>query len=178
MGMTSVAAAEAALQAAELAITRERRSVWGLPSLVLGVEWGDESYDPPSKKLPLFGFAVPLPLFNRNQGAIAQATADRDRALAELRLARLAARQRFLEFMREHELLRARIARDQEMVIRAERVAAKSLTAYREGAAALPAVLEARRTARDVLGQYIDDVAALLTLEAELRVLTQTVPPQ
>lgn len=178
MGMTSVAAAEAALQAAELAITRERRSVWGLPSLVLGVEWGDESFDPPSKKLPLFGFAVPLPLFNRNQGAIAQATADRDRALAELRLARLSARQRFLEFLREHELLRARIARDQEMVVRAERVAVKSLTAYREGASALPAVLEARRTARDVLGQYIDDVAALLTLQAELRVLTQTVPPQ
>jgi len=175
----SVAAAEASLQAAELAITRERRSVWGLPSITVGVESGDESYDPPSKKLPLIGVAIPLPLFNRNQGAIAQATADRDRAFAELRSARLAARQRLIEALRERELLRARIARDQELVVRAERVAARSLTAYREGASALPAVLEARRTARDVLGQYIDDVAALLTLQAELRVLTMTVlPPQ
>jgi outer membrane protein, heavy metal efflux system len=174
----SVAAAEASLQAAELAITRERRSVWGLPSITLGVESGDDAFNPPSKKLPLIGVAVPLPLFNRNGGGIAQATAERDRAIADLRLARLAARQRLTEALRERELLRARISRDQEMVVRAERVAAKSLTAYREGASALPAVLEARRTARDVLGQYIDDVAALLTLQAELRVLTQTVPPQ
>jgi hypothetical protein len=69
-----------------------------------------------------------------------------------------------------------RIARDQDLVVRAERVAAKSLTAYREGASALPAVLEARRTAREVLGQYIDDLAALLTIESELRALTQQVP--
>jgi cobalt-zinc-cadmium efflux system outer membrane protein len=173
-----VAAAEAALQAAELAITRERRSVWSLPSIQLGVESGDDAFNPPSKKLPLFGVAVPLPLFNWNRGGIALATAERDRAIADLRLVRLVARQRLIEALRERELLRARISRDQEMVGRAERVAAKSLTAYREGASALPAVLEARRTARDVLGQYIDDVATLLTLQAELRVLTQTVPPQ
>jgi hypothetical protein len=70
------------------------------------------------------------------------------------------------------------VARDQELVVRADRVASKSLEAYREGASALPAVLEARRTAREVLGQYIDDLTALITLQAELRVLTQTVPPQ
>ena len=68
------------------------------------------------------------------------------------------------------------MTRDQSLVVSAERVAAKSLTAYREGASALPAVLEARRTARDVLAQFIDDVAALLTVESELRALTQTVP--
>jgi cobalt-zinc-cadmium efflux system outer membrane protein len=173
----SVAAAEASLQAAELAITHARRSVWGLPSITLGVESGDDSFDPPSKKLPLWGLAIPIPIFDRNRGPIAQATADRDRALADLRLARLTARQRLTESLRERELLRARIARDQELVIRAERVAARSLTAYREGASALPAVLEARRAARDVLSQYIDDVAALLTLQAELRVLTMTASP-
>jgi hypothetical protein len=40
----------------------------------------------------------------------------------------------------------------------------------------LPAVLEARRAAREVLGQYITDLAALMTLESELRALTQPVP--
>ena len=50
------------------------------------------------------------------------------------------------------------------------------MTAYREGASALPAVLEARRSAREVLSQYIDDLAALLTVNTELRALTQTVP--
>lgn len=175
--MPAVAAADASLQAAELAVTRERRSVIGLPSLVVGVEFGDPSGGEPGY-LPLIGFSIPLPLFNRNQGAIALAVAERDRARAELSLARLAASQRIAEAYRERELLRARILRDQELVVRAQRVAAKSLTAYREGASALPAVLEARRTAREVLGQYIDDIAALLTLQAELGVLTQQVPPQ
>jgi cobalt-zinc-cadmium efflux system outer membrane protein len=173
-----VAAAEASLTSAELAIVRERRSVFGAPSLQLGMEWGDPSEDPPNKKLPLVGVSVPLPLFNRNQGGIAQAAAERDRARAELAQARLAARQQLIEGFREIASLRARVARDQDLVLRAERVAAKSLTAYREGASALPAVLEARRTAREVLGQYIDDLAALITIQAELRMLTQTVSPQ
>jgi cobalt-zinc-cadmium efflux system outer membrane protein len=174
----SVAAAEASLRSAELAIARERRSVFGVPSLQLGVEWGDPTEDPPSKKTPVIGVSVPLPLFNRNQGGIAQAAAERDRARAELTQARLMARQQLIEGLREIASLRVRVARDQDLVVRAERVAAKSLTAYREGASALPAVLEARRTAREVLGQYIDDLAALMTIQAELRVLTQTVPPE
>jgi cobalt-zinc-cadmium efflux system outer membrane protein len=172
----SVAAAEASLAAAELAVTRERRSVWGAPSLTVGVEWGDPTEDPPNKLLPTVGVSLPLPLFSRNQGPIAQAQAERDRARAELAATRLLVKQRLVEGQRERESLRARVARDQDLVVRAERVAAKSLTAYREGASALPAVLEARRTAREVLGQYIDDLAALLTIESELRALTQTVP--
>ena len=174
-----VAAAEASLQSAELAVTRERRSVFGITSFQMGVEWGDPTIMPAdNEKLYLVGVSIPLPLFNQNQGAIAQATAERDRARAELASARLQTRQRIVESYRELASLRARVARDQDLVVRADRVAAKSLTAYREGASALPAVLEARRTAREVLGQYIDDVTALITLQAELRVLTQTIPPQ
>lgn len=175
----SVAAAEANLQATELAITRERRSVFGITSLQLGVEWHDPTVDPVSdEKLWVIGLSLPLPLFNQNQGSIAQAYAERDRAKAELTAAQLTARQRLVEGLNELASLRVRVARDQELVVRADRVAAKSLEAYREGASALPAVLEARRTAREVLGQYIDDLTALITLQAELRVLTQTVPPQ
>jgi cobalt-zinc-cadmium efflux system outer membrane protein len=180
VGITpSVAAAEANLQAAELAITRERRNVFGITSFQVGVEWHDPTVDPPeNRKLTVLGLSVPLPLFNRNQGAIAQAYAERDRARAELTAVRLVARQRLVEALHELASLRARVARDQELVVSADRVASKSLEAYREGASALPAVLEARRTAREVLGQYIDDLTALITLQAELRVLTQTVPPQ
>jgi cobalt-zinc-cadmium efflux system outer membrane protein len=175
----SVAAAAANLQATELAITRERRSVFGITSLQLGVEWHDPTVEPvDNEKLWVLGLSVPLPLFNQNRGAIAQAYAERDRARAELTAARLTARQRLVEALNELASLRARVARDQELVVRADRVASKSLEAYREGASALPAVLEARRTAREVLGQYIDDLTALITLQAELRVLTQTVPPQ
>jgi cobalt-zinc-cadmium efflux system outer membrane protein len=174
-----VAAAEAVLQATEQAIARERRSVFGIASFQVGVEWHDPTVDPvENRKLAVFGLAIPLPIFNQNQGPIAQAYADRDRARAELTAARLNTRQQLVLALRELPILRTRVARDQDLVTRAERVASKSLTAYREGAAALPAVLEARRTARDVLGQYIDDLTALITLQAELRVLTQTVLPQ
>ena len=81
-----------------------------------------------------------------------------------------------IEGVRERDQLIARITRDRDLVVRAQRVADRSLTAYREGALGLPAVLEARRNARDVLGQYIDDLAGLLTINTELRALTQTVP--
>jgi cobalt-zinc-cadmium efflux system outer membrane protein len=177
-GMTpSVAAAEASLQASEFALAREQRNVFGVTSFQLGMEWGDPTIAPPdNEKLFLFGLSVPLPLFNRNQGLIAQASAERDRARAELASVRLLTRQRIVESYKELASLRARVARDQDLVVRAERVAAKSLIAYREGASALPAVLEARRTAREVLVQYIDDLTALTTLQSELRVLTQTVP--
>ncbi len=174
----AVAAAEATVQAAELAVAREHRMVWGVPSLQLGVDWGDPANDPPNKLLPLVGVAIPLPLLDRNRGAIAQAEAERDRARAELRIAQLEVRQRVVEGTRERDVLTRQVLRDRDLVARADRVATKSLEAYREGAMALPAVLEARRTARDVLAQYIDDLAALLTVEAELRALTRTMPIQ
>jgi cobalt-zinc-cadmium efflux system outer membrane protein len=169
----SVAAAEATLRAAELGVSVQKRGAISLPSVNIGVEWGDQS-EP--GYLPLIGLAVPLPLFNRNQGPIAEATAEREKARIQLVATRLSVRQRLIEGVREREALLAKIARDRDLVVRAQRVADRSLTAYREGASGLPAVLEARRSAREVLGQYIDDLAALLTVNAELRALTQTAP--
>ena len=171
----SVVAAQANVDAAELGIALQQRSVFVMPSLNIGVEWGDPSGSEPGY-LPLIGLSIPLPLFNRNQGPIAEARAERLKALAQLTAARLEARQRLIEAVREREQLIARIDRDRDLVVRAQRVADKSLTAYREGASALPAVLEARRSAREVLGQYIDDLAALLTVNTELRALTQNAP--
>ena len=171
----SVAAAQANLQATELGIALQQRSTFMLPSILVGVEFGDPTGGEPGY-LPLIGLSVPLPLFNRNQGPIAEARAERDKAVAQLSAARLEARQRLIEAVREREQLIARIERDRDLVVRAQRVADRSLTAYREGASALPAVLEARRSAREVLGQYIDDLAALLTVNTELRALTQNAP--
>ncbi|MCY7379329.1 MAG: TolC family protein [Gemmatimonadaceae bacterium] len=173
-----IAAAEATLEAAELAMVRERRNVIGVPSLQAGVEWGDPGSNDQNRALPLIGVSIPLPFLNRNQGPIAVARAERDRAHADLAVTRLLVRQRVIDRLRERSSLRERIARDRDLVIRAERVATRSLVAYREGASALPAVLEARRSAREVMGQYITDTAALLTVESELRALTQSPPPE
>jgi outer membrane protein, heavy metal efflux system len=149
--------------------------VIGLPGLSVGVEFGDPAGDEKGL-LPVVGVVLPLPLFDRNRGPIAEATAERDRARAELVAARLETRQRLVEGLREREQLLVRIARDSALVLAAQRVASRALTAYAEGASALPAVLEARRSAREVLAQYIDNVAALLIVTTELRALTQTLP--
>ena len=142
----------------------------------VGVEWRDPTGSE-TGLLPLVGLSLPLPIFNRNQGPIAEARPSGRVRDAQLASVRLAVRQRLIEGVRERDALLAKIARDRDLVVRAQRVATRSLTAYREGASALPAVLEARRSAREVLGQYIDDVAALLTVNTELRALTQTVSP-
>lgn len=169
----SVAAAEAALRAADLSVTAQRRAILASPALALGVERGDPDHP---GNLPTVGIAVPLPLFSRNAGPIAEARAERERARVRLLAARLEARQRLVEGVRAREQLLAQVLRDRVLVVSAQRVASRSLTAYREGASALPAVLEARRSARDVLAQYVDDLAALLSVNAQLRALTLPAP--
>ena len=168
-----VAAAEAALASAQLAAQAERRSILASPSIMAGFETGDPSGAEPGL-LPTFGLSLPLPLFNRNRGPIAQAEAERQRARAELALAQIESRTEVGRALREREIALSKVGRDQLLVAGANRVAAMSLTAYREGASTLPNVLEAQRNARDVLGQYIDDLASAWIADAELRVLLLT----
>ncbi|NUQ91999.1 MAG: hypothetical protein HOQ26_03685 [Gemmatimonadaceae bacterium] len=68
----------------------------------------------------------------------------------------------------------ARVTRGRAVVESASRVAAMSLTAYREGASTLPNVLEAQRSAREIVAQYVDDLARAWIATANLRVLTMT----
>jgi cobalt-zinc-cadmium efflux system outer membrane protein len=169
----SIAAAQATLSSALLAARLQRRSVWTGVGLMLGIETGDPGGNG-NALLPTFGVSFPIPFFDRNRGAVAQADAQRQRAEAELALARIETNAAFARATRERENAIARLARDRITVDAANRVAAMSLTAYREGAMALPSVLEAQRTARDVLGQYIDDLAAAWIATAALRVVTLT----
>src|SRR6266566_1506499 len=151
-----VVAAEQGLTAAEQSVRAQRRSVFAPFSIQAGIEHGD-----PSERgiLPTFGLSIPLPILNRNRGAIAQAEAERERARAELALARFETQTAIGRAIRSRNLALEKIQRDRLLVESANRVAAMSLTAYREGAQGLPAVLEAQRNARDILSQYIDDLA-------------------
>jgi cobalt-zinc-cadmium efflux system outer membrane protein len=173
-GTLPVAAADAALQAAVLGSSLQRRSIWSGS----GFMFGFETRDPTSTGnaiLPTFGVTVPLPFLDRNRGAIAQADAERLRAEFELSLARVETQSQLAHANRERMNALGRIARDRVTVASANQVATMSLTAYREGAMALPNVLEAQRTAREVLAQYIDDLAAAWIAAAELRVFS--LPP-
>jgi cobalt-zinc-cadmium efflux system outer membrane protein len=161
-------AATMTLESATLAARLQHRSIFSTPSIAVGFE----NHDPGQPGiLPTFGLGIGLPIFDRNRGAIAQAEAERLRAAAELTLAQVEARNQIAHALRERENALARAERDQRVIVSANRVAAMSLTAYREGAASLPNVLEAQRNARDVLARYIDDLSAAWIATAQLRVL-------
>jgi cobalt-zinc-cadmium efflux system outer membrane protein len=167
------AAASLSLESATLSARLQRRSIWSTPSLSLGFEHGDP--DQPGI-LPTFGLGIGLPLFDRNRGGIAQADAERARAVAELSLAQVEARNQIAHALHARENAVARVARDREVAASADRVAAMSLTAYREGAASLANVIEAVRASREVLAQYITDLAAAWIATAELRALSVATP--
>jgi hypothetical protein len=66
------------------------------------------------------------------------------------------------------------VARSQRLVDGAARVASLSLLAYREGAVGLPSVLEALRTSREAVAQYLDDLVAARNTAGVVRLLTLT----
>ncbi|MGE5732373.1 MAG: TolC family protein, partial [Gemmatimonas sp.] len=164
-------AANLSLESATVSARLQHRSLWSTPSISLGFEEGDPDQH---GLLPTFGLGIGLPLFDRNRGGIAQAEAERVRALAELSLAQVEARNEIAHATRTRENALARVERDRSLVTSANRVATMSLTAYREGASTLAGVLEAQRSARDVLGQYVDDLTAAWVATAELRVFALT----
>lgn len=171
-----VAAAVAGLQSATLSLAAERRATWGAPSILAGIE----THDPSGGEtgiLPIIGLALPLPLFNRNRGAVATAVAERQRAIADLALARLESHTRIAQARREQAGAIARIARGRVVVESANRVAAMSIVAYREGASTLPNVLEAQRNAREIVARHIEDLARAWIASAMLRALTLTASP-
>ena len=172
-----VESARFSVESATLNTRLQHRSVWSQLSISPGVELGD-----PDQKglLPTFGIGIGLPLFDRNRGPIAQAQAERAKAEAVLRLAEVDARNALAHAQRERENAVGKVARDRQLIASANRVEAMALTAYREGASSLSNVLDAQRTAREVLSQYIDDLAAAWVATAELRVFSYTqasIPP-
>jgi outer membrane protein, heavy metal efflux system len=166
-----VAAAEASLQSSERALSLARRSVLPAPSLTLGAEGGDPS-GAESGPLAIVGLSIPLPLFNWNGAAIQAAAASRDRARVEADVARRESEAAIAAARRELAAALRRVERDRALVGSADRVAAMALVAYGAGAAALPSVLEAQRTARQALADYVNDLAAANVAEAAWRLVT------
>ena len=170
-----VAAAAASLRSSERALTLAHRSVLPAPSLQAGFDQGDPTG--PSGLLPMIGVSLSLPLFNRNGGEIAQATAARDRAQANLDLVGRESAAERSRAERGFTAAMARLERNRRLLASADRVAGMSLQAYAEGAIPLANVLEAQRNAREALGRYIDDVAAANDAAASLRLLTGAEEP-
>lgn len=176
----SISAAEHNLQAAEQSISAQRRSMWSGLSLTAGVEGHDPiSTDPSVEKgvLPTAGLSIPLPILNQAGGDVAVAEAERDRAKAELELARRESAEMIAQSQRGLAAAVVRADRDRTLVASAQRVAQMALQAYAEGAYPVASVLEAQHNARTALGQLIDDTAAAANAAAALRFFTTTAVP-
>jgi cobalt-zinc-cadmium efflux system outer membrane protein len=164
-----VDAARLTLDAADLNARLQHRSIWSQLSISPGFEYGDPSQP---GLLPTLGIGIAVPIFDRNRGQIAQSEAERLKARSELRLAEVDARNALNHALRARETALGKVARDRRLIASADRVESMALTAYREGASGLANVLEAQRAAREVLRQYIDDLAAAWVATAELRVFS------
>ena len=167
-----VAAATEQLNSARLGLRVQRKSVLSPFGINAGFETGGSADE--KGILPTVGLTLPIPFMNRNRGGVAEAQAGLARARAELDLARLESDVEIAQARRTQQMQRSRVERDRILVASANSVAAMSLTSYKEGAAPLASVLEARRTSRDVLARYIDDTAESWITLARLRMLTMT----
>ena len=120
-----------------------------------------------------------LPLFHRNGAPTDAARVAVDRARAQLALNRIELSAALAQAQREAANASVRAERSARLVSSADRVAALSLLAYREGASTLVSVLESQRSARETLSQYLVDVALARNTAALVRLLTLSVasPP-
>jgi outer membrane protein, heavy metal efflux system len=168
-----VAAAQAQLQSQKLALMAAKQTAAGAPSIQAGFDY----HDPQEPGLlPTVGLSFPLPLFNSNAGEVELAKANIDRAAAELEAARRESAAQLAQATRALDVSLMRVRRDHDMLSLADRVVARSLTAFADGASPVSAVLEAQRSAREARLQYIDDLAAANTAASAVRLFTLTAP--
>lgn len=167
----TVAAATAAVTAAQQTLLFQRRSVFGVPS----VQFGADARDPSGAEkglLPTFGIALPIPLFNRNGGAVEAAHAEVTRAQADLAIARLDASAKLARAYRTQSVAESRIARDRTILDAATRNVSMAERAYAEGQMAIGDILETRRAQHDAQAQYVTDLVSANVGAALIRVLT------
>lgn len=161
-----VSAALLDAEAARYRVLAERRRRFGSPAVSVGFETVDPTGHP---FLPTVGLSVPLPLFNRNSAAIQIAMADASRAQANLAIARLEQATVLANARRDVAAARTRLTASRQLLASADRISALSVVAYREGATPLATVLDAQRSARELLRQYVDDAATARVAENVLR---------
>jgi cobalt-zinc-cadmium efflux system outer membrane protein len=168
-----IAAGMQSVISAQRSLTAERRSVFGSPALMAGIETRDPTGSEKGIR-PTFGITLPLPLLNRNKAGIMTANAELLRARAELTITQTEYAASLAHLRRRRATAYSRAILDRTLLASANRVASMSVRAYREGAVPIANVFEAQRSARDVLRQYVDDLADVWIADAMLRVLTLT----
>jgi cobalt-zinc-cadmium efflux system outer membrane protein len=144
---------------------------FGKPDIELGAGYR-RLYDDDDNSF-LFWAAIPLPLFDRNKGAVLESQANLSAAEAELKLAR----QRLSKELRAR-LIRLSVIRNSARTIRervlptAERAVYEIDEAYRLGSQAYINVLEAQRTLAEIQSQLVETLVEGARLAIEIEVIT------
>lgn len=155
----AVKIAELGVRRAQAALALARREP--IPDLQLraGLQQNRELSEFTNRPVGLQGFAevgVQIPLFDRNQGNVAAARAEVERAQQNLTRVKLVLRERAASFVQSYETSRDAVDRYQNnMLPRAQQAYQMYLQRYRQMAAAYPQVLIAQRTLEQLEVAYV-----------------------
>ena len=170
----AVRIAELGVRRAEAALVRERREP--IPDLQLrgGMQQNGELLSAPNgRAVGLQGFAdvgVRIPIFNRNQGNIATAKADAERAKREVERVKLLLRERAASVVQNYTFSQTAVDRyKNQMIPRAQKAYEMYTKKYREMAAAYPQVLIAQRTLMQLEVSYINALESFATSSLSLQ---------
>jgi cobalt-zinc-cadmium efflux system outer membrane protein len=130
---------------------------------------GVREYSDDSDAAFVFGFSVPIPFFDRNQGNILAATREVSKTTLEWRAANVSVRQRLREahIVMSASFDRAAALRD-EAIPAARRAYEGALNAYLQGLFRYVEVLDAQRTLFEVRRSYLDALDAYHRAAADL----------
>lgn len=170
----AVKIAELGVKRAQAALVRERREP--IPDLQLrgGMQQNGELLSEPNgRSVGLQGFAsvgVNIPIFNRNQGNIATAKADEERAKREVERVKLLLRERAASVVQNYTFSQTAVDRyKNQMIPRAQKAYEMYTKKYQEMAAAYPQVLIAQRTLMQLEVSYINAIESFATSSLSLQ---------
>jgi cobalt-zinc-cadmium efflux system outer membrane protein len=170
----AVKIAELGVKRAEAALAREKREP--IPNLQLraGMEQnGERLSEPRGTAVGLQGFAnvgVTIPIFNRNQGNIAAAKAEAERAKREVERVKLLLRERAASVGQTYTFSQTAVDRYKDQIIpRAQKAYEMYSKKYQQMAAAYPQVLIAQRTLMQLEVSYMNALESFATSSLALQ---------
>jgi outer membrane protein, heavy metal efflux system len=165
--------ADAAASRASAEIARAKSQVIPDISLLGGLEYNNEPLESVPHSIGWEGFAevgVQLPIFNRNQGNIAEAGAELDRAQLEKQRIQLVLRERAASLLDEYVTAKVIATQFRESILPAAKKANTLLTEkYGLMLAAYPRMLEARRKNFQLELEYVQALQTVWTTSLALQ---------
>jgi cobalt-zinc-cadmium efflux system outer membrane protein len=146
-------------------LTRAGREA--IPDLTVraGVQQNNEQIETSGRKVGLQGFAevgIQLPIFNRNQGNVAAARADQDRAKAEADRVRLVLRERAASTVQSYAMSQKMVQRYQQQILpKAQQLFEMQLKAWGQMSASYTQVLLSQQTLFSAQREYIQSLQQL-----------------